>query len=141
MTSSNIAVSQKENNMDKSAILGYECESAQDEESETIGSKRLGNPLPACVELSVRLDSCAMLVIVNQDSDDHDFVEVHECESAQEEKSETIGSIQLCAPLPSMRVPPCLRPHHCHTLPLYKHCALDLTLLVYLWFVCTLAAA
>ena len=107
MTSSNIAVSQKENNMDKSAILGYECESAQDEESETIGSKRLGNPLPACVELSVRLDSCAMLVIVNQDSDDHDFVEVHECESAQEEKSETIGSRQLCAPLPSMRVPPC----------------------------------
>ena len=85
---------------------GYKCESAQDEESETIGSKRLGNPLPACVELSVRLDSCAMLVIVNQDSDDHDFVEVHECESAQEEKSETIGSRQLCAPLPSMRVPP-----------------------------------
>ena len=55
--------------MDKSAIVGYECESAQDEESETIGSKRLGNPLPgrlpACVELSVRLDSCAMLEIVN----------------------------------------------------------------------------
>ena len=67
MASSNIAVSQKENNMDKSAILGYECESAQDEESETIGSKRLGNPLPACVELSVRLGSWAMLVIVNQD--------------------------------------------------------------------------
>ena len=87
--------------MDKNAILGYECESAQDEESETIDSRQLGNHLPACVELSVRLDSCAMLVIVNQD-----FVEVHECESAQEEKSETIGSRQLCAPLLSMRVPP-----------------------------------
>ena len=74
MTSSNIAVFQKENNIDKSAILGYECESAQEVESETIGSR------------------------------------------------------QLCAPLPSMRVPPCLCPHHCHTLPLYKHCALDLAL-------------
>ena len=52
----------------------------------------------------------------------------YKCESGQEVESETIGSRQLCAPLPSMRVPPCLRPHHCHTLPLYKHCALDLAL-------------
>ena len=39
--------------MDKSAILGYECESAQEEESETIGSRQLGPPLP-----SMRVPPC-----------------------------------------------------------------------------------
>ena len=55
MASSNIAVFQKENNIDKSAILGYECESAQEVESETIGSRQLGPPLP-----SMRVPPCTV---------------------------------------------------------------------------------